>query len=106
MHASWGAYEANLWAAVCSLVFALIWLYSWWRARAAYLLLLCVGWLGLCLYFSLLAISAGTAPVIRRDEITTALRMILAASFAWLAAGKVALVWLGFRAGRCARGTI
>jgi hypothetical protein len=45
---------------------AAVWLLLWRRARAPYMLLLLAGWLGLCLYWSMLAISSGPAPVVDR----------------------------------------
>ena len=85
MHNSIGAFEVNAAAALVALLAAVVRLASWRKTGHGYMLWLCAGWLGLCVYFSLLAISAGPAPVLRRtDVIVTARALCLVAGSALL----------------------
>ncbi len=92
MHVLWGAFEVNVIASVASLLFALLWLAAWHRTRHGYMLLLAAGWLGLCGYWGMIAVSAGSAPVISRATIAGVIREWLLVTIALLAAGKLA--WL------------
>lgn len=104
VHVTWGAFSVNAAASIAALLFALIWLYAWRRMRYAYALLLAGGWLGLCAYWGLLAISAGPAPVIERGSIVVPVRATLLVSMALLLAGKLALLALACRLQRCLTG--
>lgn len=98
VHVTWGAFAVNVAASIASLAFATLWLIAWRRARAGYMLLLAVGWFGLCVYWGLLAVSAGPDPVLSRANIATMVRYLLLVSMAAMAAGKVALLrlaWMG-----------
>lgn len=103
-HVTWGAFTINAMASVVALLFALIWLFAWRRMRYAYTLLLAAGWLGLCAYWGLIAISAGPAPVIERTAIVVPVRATLLVSMALLLAGKLALLVLACRLQRCMAG--
>jgi hypothetical protein len=92
VHVSWGAYEINVIASVASLLFALLWLAGWTRTRHGYMLTLAVGWVGLCAYWGLIAITAGEAPVVKRATMAPLIRGELMISMALLAAGKLAMV--------------
>ena len=96
---SWGAYEVNVIASVASLLFALLWLAGWRRTRHGYLLLLAAGWAGLCMYWGMIAISAGSAPLLSRAAIASVLREQLLVSIAFLVAGKLAMLRLAYRGG-------
>ena len=104
VHVTWGAFSVNAAASITALLFCLTWLFAWRRLRYAYMLLLAGGWLGLCVYWGLLAISAGPAPVIERGAIVVPVRATLLVSMALLLAGKVALLALACRLQRCMSG--
>jgi hypothetical protein len=97
VHVSWGAFEVNVTASVASLLFALIWLAGWRRTRHGYMLTLAAGWVGLCAYWGMIAISAGPAPEISRAAIASVIREELLVSIALLAAGKLAMLRLAYR---------
>ena len=88
LHVSWGAYEVNVTASIAALLFALLWLAAWLRTRHAYMLLLAAGWAGLCVYWGMIAVSAGSAPVVSRAAIAGMIREWLLLSIALMAAGK------------------
>lgn len=104
VHVTWGAFSVNAAASVAALLFALIWLFAWRRMRYAYTFLLAAGWLGLCVHWGLLAISAGPAPVIDRAAIVVPVRATLAVSMALLLAGKVTWLVMACRVHRCMTG--
>lgn len=104
IHVTWGAFSVNVAASVAALLFGLIWLFAWRRMRYAYALLLAGGWLGLCVYWGLLAVSAGPAPVMERGAIVVPVRATLLVSMGLLLAGKLALLVLACRLQRCAAG--
>ena len=104
VHVTWGAFSVNAAASITALLFALIWLFVWRRMRYAYMLLLAGGWLGLCGYWGLLAISAGPAPVIDRAAIVVPVRATLLVSMGLLLAGKVTWLTLACRVQRCLAG--
>ncbi len=97
MHVSWGAFEVNATASVAALLFALIWLATYRRGRRGYMLLMAAGWAGLCVYWGMIAVSAGDAPVVSRAVIASVLRETLLVSIALLAAGKAAMLRLAWR---------
>ena len=97
VHVTWGAFSVNAAASIVALLFALIWLFAWRRLRYAYILLLACGWLGLCVYWGLLAISAGPAPVIDRAAIVVPVRATLLVSMGLLLAGKLAMLRLAWK---------
>lgn len=85
------AHEAPL---ICSLVtFAAAWLFfmSWRiRLRPWWVLVAMFGWLSWTIYFALLAISAGPAPMLKRADIASMVR------WAELIGGVLIAVWLVF----------
>ncbi len=85
------AYEAPL---ICALVtFAAAWLFfmSWHiRQRPWWILVAMFGWLSWTIYFALLAISAGPAPMIERGEIVPMVR------WSELIGAVLIAVWLVF----------
>ena len=99
VHVTWGAFAANALASVAALLFVAIWLFSWRRTRYVYMLLLALGWLGLCVYWGLIAITAGPAPVIDRTAIVVPIRVTLLVSIGLLLASKMALLLLMYRRG-------
>ena len=99
-HTSMLAFESPLVLALMALSSAAVWLLLWRRARAPYMLLLLAGWLGLCLYWSLLAISAGPAPVLPRADIAVAVRALGVLVALVIAAGKVCMLARMLRNGR------
>ena len=94
------AFESTLVLALMALSSAAVWLLLWRRARAPYMLLLLAGWLGLCLYWSLLAISAGPAPVLPRADIAVVVRALGILVALVIAAGKVCMLARMFRNGK------
>lgn len=89
MHQSMLAYEAPLVCALTSFAAATLFLYAWRiRARGWYALIAVAGWLCWTVYFSLLAISAGPAPMLKRGEMVEMVRV------AELLGGLLLAVWL------------
>ena len=97
MHISPGAFEVNAAAALVALLAAVVRLATWRKTGHGYMLLLALGWLGLCAYWSLLAISAGYSPRWNRDELTPVIRSILAGAVVFMAAGKLAMLRVVWR---------
>lgn len=104
VHVTWGAFSVNAAASIVALLFSLIWLSAWRRMRYAYALFLAAGWLGLCVYWGLLAISAGPAPVMERGAIVVPVRATLLVSMGLLLTGKVAWLVMACRVQRCLAG--
>ena len=92
MHNGIGAFEVNAAAALVALLAAVVRLASWRKTGHGYMLCLCAGWLGLCVYFSLLAISAGYSPVWNRDELAPTIRLTLAVAVTLIAGGKLLML--------------
>ena len=99
-HTSMLAFESALVLALMALSSAAVWLLLWRRSRAPYMLLLLAGWLGLCLYWSLLAISAGPAPVVDRTIVAVAVRVLGIVVALVIAAGKLCMLARMFRNGK------
>lgn len=97
MHVSMWAVEVNILAAVGALLSAAIWLFAWRKTRQRYMLPLTASWLGLALYWSLIAVSAGPAPMWSRANLALVVRGILLLSVLLMVGGKVALVRLAMR---------
>jgi len=75
MHSSMLAYEASLVCALTSFAAAILFVYAWViKARPWYILVAVAGWLSWTIYFSLLAITAGPAPMLERSEIVDMVR--------------------------------
>lgn len=104
VHTSMLAFESPLLLSVTALVSGGIWLLLWTRTRIGYMLLLMLGWWLLCGYWSLLAISAGPAPVLSRGEIAVSVRLTGISAAAVLACGKIVMLWRWWRAEHCCRG--
>jgi hypothetical protein len=82
MHTEELAFGSTTLASVLSLAFAIIMVYAFVLGiRLRWLLVGAAGWLGLSLYFGLLAISAGPAPVISRGDIADWVRVVLIVSY-------------------------
>lgn len=97
MHTSWGAYEVNVIATIASLFFAAIWFVAYRRTRHGYMLLLAVGWVWLCAYWGLVAISAGARPLLLRSDILVSIRCILLIAMTFLVMGKLAMLRTAYR---------
>ena len=93
MHVSMLALEANWFGAMVALLSAALWIVIWRRVRHPYALLCAWGWAGLCVYWSLLAVSAGPAPMVARAHIALIVRVLLVGSMAALGGGKLWLTW-------------
>lgn len=86
MHIGWLAQESATLASVLSLVFGVITVYAYRLGfRARWLLFGAAGLWGLALYFGMLAVSAGPAPIVLRGDIALQLRSMLLLAFAPLA---------------------
>lgn len=86
MHIGLLAQESATLASVLSLVFGVITAYAYHLGfRAHWLLFGAAGLWGLALYFGMLAVSAGPAPIVLRGDIALPLRSILLLTFALLA---------------------
>ena len=99
-HTSMLAFESPLLLALMALSSSAVWLLLWKRTRARYMLLLLPGWLGLCVYWSLLAVSAGPAPVIARGDIAVAVRVLGVVVAVIMETGKVLMLLRMWRNGR------
>lgn len=86
MHAGFLAQESATLASVLSLVFCGITLGAYWLGfRAWWVVFGAAGLGGLCLYFGMLAVSAGPAPVVGRSEIALWVREVLLGTYALFA---------------------
>ena len=83
-----GAIEVNATAAVVALAAAIIHLMLWRKQRLSYLALISAGWLGLSIYWALLAVSAGQTPKWDRGDIAPVIRGTLAVAVSVMALGK------------------
>lgn len=99
MHTSMLAFEAPFLLALMALSSTTIWMMLWCKTRTLYMLPLAGGWALLCLYWSLLAISAGPAPVVGRADSALWVRVVGLAAALVLEAGKVAMLWRLWRNG-------
>jgi hypothetical protein len=86
------AYQVNLYAATAALFSAFIWIVAWWRTRYAYMLLAALGWLGLCVYWGLVAVTAGPEPPVDFRAVIGYIRAALFIGITCVSAGKLA--WL------------
>lgn len=91
-HSGPGAFEINSLAAVCALIFAGLWIMGWSKTRISYMMILSVGWFGLCMYWSMLAITAGSNPVWDRVQLAPYIRFALAVSVSIQLVGKMAMM--------------
>jgi hypothetical protein len=99
-HTSMLAFESALVLALMALSSAAVWLLLWWRSRVFYMLLLLVGWLGLCFYWLLLAILVGFASVVDRTDVMVAVRVLGIVVALVIAAGKLCMLARMFRNGK------
>ncbi len=91
MHSSMLAFEAPLVCAMVTFAAALLFFFAWRiGARPWYVLVAVFGWLSWTIYFALLAITAGPAPMLERGDIVAMVR------WAELIGGVLIAVWLGF----------
>ena len=85
------AYEAPLISALVTFAAAWLFFMSWrLRLRPWWVLVAMFGWLSWTIFFALLAISAGPAPMLKRADITSMIR------WAELIGGVLIAVWLIF----------
>jgi hypothetical protein len=85
------AFEAPLVCALTSFAAALLYFYAWRiGTRPWWVLLAVAGWLNWTIYFAMLAISAGPAPMISRSDITAMVR------WSELLGGILLMLWLVF----------
>ena len=80
-----------------------VWLMLWRRNHAPYMLLTAISWLALCSYFSLLAISAGHAPIIERGDLAPFLREWLLVVALIFAGSKSLMLVMVRRSGQAAQ---
>lgn len=103
VHTGMLSFESPLLLSIMALVSGGIWLLLWTRTRIGYMLLLASGWWLLCIYWGLLAVSAGPAPALSRGEIAITVRSVGLAAVATLAGGKGVMLWRWWRAERCCK---
>lgn len=80
------AFEINIYAAAVSMFAVVVTIGLWRKMRYRYMLPFILGWWGMVAYWSLLAITAGPAPVIARGDIAAPIRgieLIMTTAFAW-----------------------
>jgi len=100
------AFESPLFLAISCFLAGGIWLMLWTRSRKAYMLLTAACWWAFCIYFGMIYVSAGTAPVVTRSEIAPAIRAWGFVVGALVLAGKgmmLAALWRNEARGRRAR---
>lgn len=102
-HTSMLAFESPLLMALMALSSLTVWLLLWRKARAGYMLLLLGGWTALCLYWSLLAVSAGPAPILVRADIALWVRVLGIVAAVVMEAGKLLMLWRMMRTGEAER---
>lgn len=102
-HTSMLAFLSSFALALMALSSTAIWLMLWSRTRTGYMLPLAFGWGLLCAYWSLLAISAGPAPVLARVEIASIVREWGLVAAVVMEAGKIAMLWRLWRNGAAER---
>ena len=100
MHASPLAFWSPLALSIACFIAGGIWLMLWTRSRAGYMLLSALTWWWLSVYFGLLTVSAGAAPVVTRGDITEFVRQWGIAVAGWIIAAKAALLIVWRRIGR------
>ncbi len=100
MHNSMMAYLSALFLSVACLLAGGIWLMLWTRNRAAYMLPTALSWLAFSAYFAMLAVSAGSAPVVERGEIAEVVRGWGFATGVVILAGKGMMLVAMWRSGR------
>jgi hypothetical protein len=85
------SFEAPLVCSLTTFAAALLFFFSWRIARRPWWVLMAVfGWLSWTIFFALLAITAGPAPMIERADITAMVR------WAEMLGGVLIAVWLWF----------
>lgn len=94
------ALESPLALALMGLASAMVWLLLWRRSGMSYMLPLAAGWFGLCLYWSLLAVSAGPLPVVARAELAFWVRLLGLGAAGVMSAGKLLLLLHMWRNGK------
>ena len=100
MHTQDLAFASTTLASVLSLAFGMITIYAFLLGlRLRWLLFGAAGWLGMSLYFGLLAVSAGPAPVISRGELADWVRVVLILAYGLFAVYFAALARLLLRYG-------
>ena len=80
------AFQINIYAAAVSMFAIVVTIGLWRRLRCRYMLPFALGWFGMMMYWSLLAITAGPAPSIARGVIAAPIRgieAIMMSSFLW-----------------------
>lgn len=98
MHTQDLAFSSTTLASVLSLSFGMITIYAYVLGlRLRWLLFGAAGWLGLSVYFGLLAVSAGPAPVISRGDLAACVRVVLIVAYGMFAVHFAALVNLLLR---------
>ena len=87
-HPSSLGFYANMSAAVAYFGLTMLFIFVWWVRLRPWFTLIGAGWLALlCLYFSMLAISAGPDPIIDRAALVYPIR------YTNLAATSLATLW-------------
>jgi len=102
-HTSALAFYSPLALSIACLLAGGVWLMLWSRARVAYMLLAALPWWAFCAYFALLAISAGSAPVLTRGDIAETLRDWGLVVALLIVAGKFVLLRAWWRNGKARR---
>lgn len=100
MHTQDLAFASTTLASVLSLAFGMITIYAFVLGfRLRWLLFGAAGWLGLSIYFGLLAVSAGPAPVISRGDLAAYVRVVLIVAYGLFAVHFAVLANLLLRYG-------
>lgn len=105
MHTDTLAFFSPLFLSVACFLASGVWIMLWSLQRLPYMLLSAVPWWGLCVYFGMLAVSAGSAPVVTRADIALGVREWGIVLGVLILAGKALLLAAWWRNGNTRRGS-
>ncbi len=100
MHPGVLAFLSSLFLSIVCFLTGGIWLMIWTRSRSGYMLPSALSWWALCIYFGMLAVSAGSAPAVTRGDIALMIRLWGFAVGALVLGAKITLLCVWWRAGR------
>lgn len=97
VHVGLGAFEINSIASVSAMFFASLWYLGYTKTRNRYMLYLSVGWIGLCFYWGMIAVTSGPKPLWGRADLTLPIRLTLLVSIIILIWGKFSMMVTAWR---------
>lgn len=97
------AFYSPLFLSIACFLAGGIWLMLWTRQSTRYMLPTALSWYALCVYFGMLAVSGGGAPIVERTEIAGVLRLWGFFTGALILTSKVLLLRAWWKGGKAAR---